>query len=475
MKLNIYIFFFLTLLPLVSCKKVVQINPPTGSITTSQVFADSTDAASAIAGIYSNMSYVSPGFGNCLITLYLGMSADELLAFTGSANELALSSNTVLANNGLTGAFWTQGYPILYQPNAIIEGLQASTSLSQSVKEEFIGEAEWFRAFINFYLVNLYGPIPLITSIDYKSNALASRSPTSLVFASIINDLKDAQSKLPTDYSEGGGERVRVNKWAATALLARAYLYTGNYSDAAAQASAIINNTGLYSLDSNLNHVFLADSPEVILQWYNNSNVNTNTLNATDEGWQIIPQSSTSPPFYYLSNPILNAFETGDLRKTAWIDSTSYNGITYYYPYKYKVGSPQAQYGAPVTEYTTVLRLAEQYLIRAEAEANGATGGTAAAIADLNVIRKRAGLPNLSDSLTQSQVVAAVAQERRIELFAEWGHRWLDLKRTGQVGVVFSTIPYKSAYQPFQQLYPIPVSELQADPNLTQNPGYSLN
>ena len=122
-----------------------------------------------------------------------------------------------------------------------------------------------------------------------------------------------------------------------------------------------------------------------------------------------------------------------------------------------------------------VLRLAEQYLIRAEANAH--SGDLASAIKDLNIIRQRAGLGTLPSSLTQAQVIAAVAQERRIELFAEWGHRWFDLKRTGQVDAVMSEItPQKvgaiTGWKSYQQLYPIPQSERQLNPNLTQNPGY---
>lgn len=453
-----------------SCKKLVQIDPPVSSITTSEVFADSADAGAAVAGIYSTMSYPKPSFGNSMLTLYPGLSADELLNFNSNGDLLNLSDNTVLASNGNPSAIWTIGYTDLYEPNAILEGLQASSSIAATVKDQFTGEALWFRAFINFYLVNLFGDIPLVISTDYKSNAVASRTSISKVYQSVISDLKEAQSLLAADYSAGGGERIRVNKWAATALLARAYLYTGVYDSAEAQATSIINETALFNLDT-LNGVFLKNSTEAILQWQNNSSINTYTYNATAEAEYFIPTKPTNPPMYYLTSQIINAFETGDSRKIAWIDSTIYNGVTYYYPYKYKVGPAQAAANATVKEYYTVLRLAEQYLIRAEARAQQNTN-LMGAIADLNVIRERANLPDLSSSLNQFQVLAAVAQERRIELFAESGHRWLDLKRTGQVAAAFSNIPNKSAYQPYQQLYPVPLSEMLNDPNLMQNPGY---
>lgn len=468
MKRIINVYFILIFFFSFSCRKLVQIDPPIDSITTSEVFADSTDAASATAGMYSSIAYARAGFGNFLMTAYPGQSADELLPF---GFVTPLTANSLSADNdGGTSSLWNFGYKLLYEPNAIIGGLQASTTLPQAVRNEFLGEAYWFRAFINFYLVNLYGDIPLVTTINYKSNALASRTPAAVVYDSIINDLKSAQNLLPGDYSVGGGERIRANKWAATALLARVYLFLPQpqWANAEAQATSIINS-GLYSLDT-LNGIFLKDNPEAILQWQNNSSLNKNTYNATAEGLFFIPSRSTSQPNYYLTGQLLGAFEPGDLRKIDWLGSTVYRGVTYYYPYKYKVGPAQKQANAPVTEYYTVLRLAEQYLIRAEARAQ--QNNLSGAISDLNVIRNRAGLGNLSPSLSQTEVLAAVAQERRIELFAEWGHRWLDLKRTNTVGAVFSTIPYKNQYQPFQQLYPIPLGELQFDPNLRQNPGY---
>jgi hypothetical protein len=471
MKSYLTAIFFLLLISLTSCKKFVEIAPPSESITTSQVFADSADAAAAVAGIYSTVSYSSfPVFLNGSISIYTGLSADELLFFIPGPDDIGMTTNTIFSNNGNTSSFWQQGYTEIYLPNAIIAGLQASSTISQPVKNELTGESKWFRAFINFYLVNLFGNIPLITTINYQSNALATRTPAAQIYQSIISDLTAAQNLLPADYSEGGGERVRANKWAATAMLARVYLYTDSFPNAEAQASAVIDNAGLYRLDT-LNGVFLANSSEAILQWQNNSSVNNYTYNATTEGYNLIPFDSTSfPPLCYLSPELLNGFEPGDLRKTDWLDSTNYSGTIYYYPYKYKVGSAQAEANAPVTEYYTVLRLAEQYLIRAEARAQ--LNKLSDAISDLNTLRTRAGLASLPPSLNQSQVLAAVAQERRVELFAEWGHRWLDLKRTGQVGAAFSGINYKAAYQPFQQLYPIPPYDLQTDPNLKQNPGY---
>ena len=232
-----------------------------------------------------------------------------------------------------------------------------------------------------------------------------------------------------------------------------------------------MNNT-LFRLEPDLNSVFSPNNSESILQWQ----LNTSYLpyNSTTEGLGILPADITDePPHYYLSPQLLNSFEIGDQRKEAWIDSTTFIGTTYHYPYKYKIGQHQEKVKGTATEFYTVFRLSEQYLIRAEARAmqNNLDGS----VSDLNVIRYRSGLPNAT-AITKSDILTAILHERQVELFAEWGHRWLDLKRTGQVdSVMFLVTPEKNpggAWQSYQQLYPIPQSEITKNPYLTQNEGY---
>jgi len=216
---------------------------------------------------------------------------------------------------------------------------------------------------------------------------------------------------------------------------------------------------------------------EAIWQLKKDSSISP-TLYAIQEASNILPNPlRTAVAHYCLTTTLLNAFEPGDLRRIDWVDTTNNTGIggtpgSTYYPYKYKIGPANNTVG-PFKEYYMIFRLAEIYLIRAEAEAGGATGGTAAAITDLNTIRSRAGLPGLSTSLLQPQVVTAVAHERQIELFGEWGHRWLDLKRTGQAHDVLSALSSKQPWAgDYQLLYPIPPTEIQVDHFLVQNPGY---
>jgi hypothetical protein len=477
------------LLLLGGCKKLVAIDPPIASITTTEVFSTDAQATSAMAGVYTSMlngttnqaNSALNSFASGLSTIVGAYSSDELGIFSGS---------TVFNTNKLTpitafysSTMWTSAYKAIYNSNAVIEGIAASTSgnIHDSIKVELTAEAKFTRAFSYCYLVSNFGGVPMVLTIDFNKTQGLPRSSQQDVYKQIIQDLKDAQAALPEDYRYGAnGERIVPNKWAATALLARVYLYTGDYANAATQATAVINNTAQFGLVTDLNSVFLRNSKEAIWQMQQYTSF-VAMYTATPEGFQMIaqPLPHSSNPTVVMMPSLLNSFEAGDKRRVAWVDSTKVtlgNIGTYYYPLKYKVGYSNrgTTLGAVPSEYYMVLRLAEQYLIRAEAEMNGANGGASAAIADLNVIRNRAGLAPLPGTLNAAQLLAAVAHERQDELFCEWGHRWYDLRRMGLAHDVLSNIDYKQPWAgDYQFLYPIPPTEIVDDHFLTQNDGYN--
>jgi hypothetical protein len=448
-----------------SCKKLVEIPQPVSTVTADKIFSTDANATSAISAIYSDMTSTGGNviYANGASTVFTGLCSDELISTSNYSEDVPFQTNTLLRDNRITyNGFWIPAYKEIYMANAAIEGLQNSTTVSAAVARQLTGEAKFLRAFCHFYLVNLFGDVPLITQTSWEKINTLPRSSVEQVYQQIVADLKDAQNLLVPDYSLFNGERIRATKWAATSLLARVYLYRGDWANAEAQATLVINNSSLYSLPADLNDVFLKNSPEAIwqLQTIDNSPW------TTQEGNLLVPPDAYTLPNYSLSDSMLGAFDPNDQRRFNWIDSSDYSGTLYYYPYKYKEyqGSPGS-----LTEYYMLLRLGEQYLIRAEARAHLNTN-LLGAINDINATRTRAGLPGFSPTLTQTQVFSAVIQERRIELFAECGHRWFDLKRTGQANAILSIS--KPSWQSYAQLWPIPAAELAVDPNLTQNPGY---
>lgn len=427
------------------CKKMVQVTDSPDQILSSKVFDNAATANSAIAGIYRQFRDNLPSF----ITLYNSMSSDEVANYSANMTYDEYRTNSVLPTQATLP--WSQLYAIIYSCNSAIEGLGKS-SINSSARQYYLGEAKFNRALAYFYLVNLFGDVPLITTTDVSLTVSASRSKSSQVYDLIIADLKDAQTLLGSDYNFTGGERTRANKWVATAFLAKVYLYLQRWPEAEQLATGVINS-GLYQLAPTPAGVFNKNNNEAILQWTNGP---------TDGNAFAGSFLVTSTPTLICTDNLMASFENGDLRKSSWIKSTVYSGQTIYYPYKYTTAASNPP------EYFMVLRLAEVYLIRAEARIrqNDISNG----MSDINLIRSRAGLAAASAS-SQSDALTAVLQERRVELFTEGCNRWLDLIRTGNIDSVMAA-EKPSTWQATAKLYPVPLNDIQRDPALTQNPGY---
>jgi hypothetical protein len=453
------------LLGLGSCN-FLDVGPPPTQVVDTTVYSADASATAGVLGIYIGLTSrgtAVPGIANdAALSTLLGLAADELLYATTTYDEYRLNQVNP-AGNG-PSLLWSQAYTNIYQCNTAVAGLTASTTLTASLRTQLLGEAKFLRAFNYFYLANIFGDVPLVLSTDYAANSTLGRTAKADVYAQVVTDLLDAQKSLGTAYPVAN-ERTRVNQAAATALLARVYLYQQNWAAAETQATAVLAQSTLYSLPAPT-LAFLASSPEAIWQLRRAGTVSTNTVEAA----YFVPASLTVAPTatYQLTNTLYNAFGTPDNRRTTWANSYAVAGTTYRYPFKYQQRVATASAGA-ATEYSVVLRLAEQYLIRAEARIR--QGNLATGIADLNAVRARAGATALPTTLSSADALLAVENERRLELFTEWGHRWFDLIRTGRVTAVLG--PYKgTTWDANDNVWPIPATQLLANPALTQNPGY---
>jgi starch-binding outer membrane protein, SusD/RagB family len=163
---------------------------------------------------------------------------------------------------------------------------------------------------------------------------------------------------------------------------------------------------------------------------------------------------------------IVDAFEPGDLRKDSWVGSD--NGL--FYIKKYKNNDFTS------VEYCVLFRLAEMYLIRAEARAH--LNKLKGAEADINAVRNRSNLPSQTVN-TKISALKMIEQERKVELFGEYPHRWFDLKRTMGFTDISKTradevlsVLKGSTWQTTDKLFPIKSNDIMLNPNLIQNPGY---
>lgn len=437
----------------IGCEDFVEIDTPKGELVSESIFSHEATTLSALIAIYQKMMGGIDPYTNGGVELYTGISSDELKYNDTDIAAIDIAENNISIENTLVfNIFWIKNYDKIAFANPIIENLRNNDVLPTAFRDQILGEALFLRAFFHFNLVNIFGDIPYANTSDVATLNTLSRMPVAEVYEHIIADLIEAKSLMVTDYSHAGDKKVRANKNAAIALLARTYLYTEDWSNAAVEASLIIQN-GSYELDD-VDKTFLAITKESILQiempaasqatWYANN----------------FYSSAENPE---ISGNLLNAFEPGDARRASWVGLLDAR----YYPNKYKkLPSNSSTQNLPAEDFV-LLRLAEQYLIRAEARAK--QGDVSGAQADLNVIRNRAGLANTT-AATAPDVLAAIAQERRIEFMIEGGHRWFDLKRTGKIDTVLG--PLKADWQSTDALFPIPIQEILNNSNLTQNPGY---
>jgi len=460
-----------------SCKKFVNIDAPKTSINGKNVFSSDATAIAVLNGIYINMAASSIIGGDMTSIGYLtGLSGDELTLSDIVSDDRRKYYQNMLDSGLDNSSLWLVIYPRIYILNSALEGITASNSLTPRVKKQLIGEVKFLRAFCYFYLVNLYGDVPLVLQSDYSKNKTMARTSKDLIWNQIVADLKDAKGLLSSQYVDGGlinstVQRVRPNKWAAAALLARAYLYTSDWKNADSEVTSILNEVNSYHLES-LKNVFLNTSSEAIWQLQ----PVTIGLNTLDAPCYVIPDAGPIGNGYdggvYLSDKFIASFEDSDKRRSEWV-----RGGIYKYVFKYKIYERDETVTSTVqmSEYHTVLRLAEQYLIRSEARAKN--GDISGAIKDVDVIRNRAGLPLIEDTnpnISQNELLIAILNERRHELFTEWGHRWLDLKRTQSIDEAMVAVAQsKNAnWNTNWQLYPIPFSDIKDDSNIIQNSGY---
>jgi hypothetical protein len=444
----------------ISCKKFIDVDPPVNQIISDEIFKDEGLALSAVTGIYSEMMNSGNKFSAGELTIYAGLSADELWPTTNIIRtDFATNAIKENAHALLLSSFWDKAYRFIYTANICLEKMNAPTAtISLKTRRMLEGECRFIRAFCYFHMINLFGDVPMPLQSDYTENMILPRASINDIYKQIILDLETARDLLLDDYPTP--ERVRPNKYVVLALLAKVYLYRSEWEKAEGTSTLIINNP-MYILEPNLLTVFKKISQETIWQLLP---VNT-TFNNTWEGSIFIQPGNN----LVVTDTLYNSFEPGDPRRTLWLRDRMTNVSppgTRYYPYKYTVKSSTTN----KTEDYVVFRLAEQYLIRAEARAH--LNKVTEAVSDLNKIRLRAGLTNTT-AASQDALLIAIAQERKVELFAEWGNRWYDLKRTQRANVELGGLNYKSQFwSKNDTLWPVPNSQILINPNLSQNPGY---
>ncbi len=475
----------LPLLALVTlaCEQQLDLTPVT-NLTDVTFFKTADDARAALGACYAALG--AP------IEQSLDMtSTDDAVPFlTGAADRPLLWRYNLVPTNTIIGAY-AGAYAAINRSNIVISRLPG-IPMDETLKNRYVAEAKVLRAIHYFNLVRLYGDVPLVTDETTGLEGLAvPRDAVEEVYAQIEADLQEAETVLPKTYP--ANESGRMTQGAAKGMLAKVYLTRAGttpgspyWAQAAAKAKEVID-LGVHDLYPTFAEAFALTArggKENIIEVQYLTEVRGHNLG---RGFGV-----RSAPIYPaggagIARPtagLFNAYPGADQRKAVtFLTSYVFNGVTTNLsisdpdPTKavafQKLWDKTAKTNGGEGTSIPILRYADVLLMYAEALNEANNGPTAEAYAALNKVRTRAGLEALAD-LTYQSFKEAVWLERRLELAFE-GSRRFDLVRTGRLldavkaETSFNRNP---AIQPFHVLLPIPQSDLDANQNLEQNPGY---
>lgn len=441
-----------------ACKDLLDTAPP-DSAPEDKAVVSPAGARVALAGAYAAMQ---DGFYYGGTMTHFGDLYADNAVHTGTFTSYqdAAAHNFFGDNSDVTG-MWNRIYSAIKRANTLLAKVPGITGFDAGEQDQILGEAHFLRALHYHNLVKYFGGVPLrlVPITDPSQIQPLPRSSVAEVYTQIIADLTESLTLMSNATSSN-----HASLSAAHALLARVYLYQGNYAQALSEAQ-LVDGFG-FSLTPRYADLFNRDDAETsenIFKLTFTSNLSQANLlgyywlsDALDVGagrYEIAP-----------SQNLINAYDTlGTDARFLWNIAADPSGDGYVQGAAYGTKFPTPQ-GA---EDFHVIRYAEVLLIKAEAFAR--TASLDSAVATYNLIRVRAGLaPHVlnTDVTTQAEVLAAIDHERRLEL-AEEGDRFPDLTRDPTRAITLLGLS-----GPNRLLFPIPQAEIDIAPEVTQNPGY---
>ncbi|GAA4399298.1 RagB/SusD family nutrient uptake outer membrane protein [Nibrella viscosa] len=443
------LYILLMLLSVTACKEVLEPTPYDIRID-ELALKRADDVPSVRIGLYSAFRGIAASL------VIAGDFTADMIQHNGTFSDYReLGTKQITSTNGVVGGLWGSIYRTAYVANFILERLPQVTGVSEANRKQVTAEAKFLRALAYFYGAYTYGDIPLVTTTDQAANSNIPRTPKAQVLAAVLADYQAALPDLPVRPSGGV---AYVSKQTVYAAMARYYLYQKNWQQAETNASLVISS-GQFTLPADFETVVLRNfTSESIFEVGYTINDDAGTLtNLFVTRREVIP-----------SNQVVAALvsnEAGTRVATITFNAQQQRGNDN--------GWTVRKYGTALEDNANlvIFRLAEMYLIRAEARAQlGRLTGVNGAIADINVLRTRAKAPTITTG-SQSDILLAIERERVYELAFE-GHRWYDLVRTGRAQAVMSA--FSPNWNNRYELWPIPQSETQRNPALrgAQNPGY---
>jgi hypothetical protein len=491
MKHIVYFSIFILSVIFIGCSNGFLNKAPEDSINTSNFFQTEDDAISAINGAYQPLQW--PKLYNMRMwtsDIYAGNSVVGAGGGTDGIETQEEANFVTAPDNAGVLDLWRGPWPGILSCNLVLQKVPG-IDFNATTRNRILGEAHFLRGLYYFILVRYFGDVPLILKpVNPGDNLRPTRTAKAEVYNQIISDFSDAIKLLPTRESYSGSDVGRASQGSAEGMLAKVYLTLGNWQRVANLCDSV-KALG-YTLDANYADNFnplTKNSSESLFEiQYSGSVAYDFWSNQNQASWTSTymgPRGSNMVAggwgWNQPTQEFVDSYEAGDLRKDVTIlyqgcpqfggmDYSSSYSTTGYNVRKFLVPLSVASSYNNSPEDFPVLRYADVLLMKAEAL--NELGQTTQAEEPLNEVRTRAGLGDVS-GLSQSDMKTKILHERRMELAFE-GQRWFDLIRinNGQYGIDFLHSIGKLNMNTKFLLMPIPQVDIDANPNLAQNPGY---
>ncbi len=451
---------FLTLpLLFAACTKKVLDKKPVSSFSAEDFYKTPSDAQAGVYGIYN----AAQGVFRINFAYWGEGRADNVQTFQ-SGEGLTLTQNNL--NESMTSANWSNLYTMISRANYAIKYIPNAYPGDPNGGKQLIGQAHALRALAYFYLVRIWGDVPLITdpynSID--QDIFVQKTDQEKVLDQIESDLNDAAANC-VDRFNNDNDRIMFTKGAANALLTEVYMWRKKYA-AAVTASALVMGNSLYSLVQTMD-----DWGKIFTNGYSPESIFEIGYNATQTNSLRVLYALGSDAIFTPSARFRASWEKGDLRIPYVYDTTLAQPRAIW---KFLGKGVKDEDPSPSQQDIVILRLADVLLLRAEALTQlGGAGNITEALSLLNSIRQRAGLAPFENEAAAAakygDLETAILHERSIELCFE-GKRWFDLVRTGKAISVMQ--PLNGLNNEKNLVWPIYVGVLNKNPNLIQNDFY---
>jgi tetratricopeptide (TPR) repeat protein len=473
-----------------SCKKFLE-SKPVSQVSEDNFYKTEADFHQALIGAYAAFGQLYQGNGYYSLLVDLRSDNTTELTAGGGGNDAKMNIDEfkeVPDNEHLT-AFWQNSYVMITRANNIISRID-DAAIDDQLKKQYAGESKVLRALGYFNIVRMFGDVPLVTApvTDIDASYKIGRTPVAEVYAQIITDLTDAIAVLPPAYSDA--EVGQATLGAAQSLLGMVYMTQKKYEDAATAFKKVIDGK-VYSLlpvYADLYKAGMQGNKEAIWQAQYKSGTAGLGSNLPNHFAPVGSDGVTIPTggaygFNQPTDDIANAYTAGDVRRDNIADGYTKDGA--FVAAKYIRGYVDRETGGGYLDSGAdwyVLRYADILLLYAEALNEVGKGPNGDAYLYLNLVRKRAGLGDLS-GLDYNSFKTAVYNEERLESPFE-GHRWFDLLRTDRAMTVMnskvasgagsSTVGISQPIKQYQLLYPIPAIVVSTSDAgvIKQNEGY---